>query len=273
MKVTANGLSFEVLDEGSGPAVLLLHGFPDSAALWRHQIPALVEAGHRVIAPDLRGFGESDRPADVTGYGMPTLLGDVLGVLDALEVDQVDVVGHDWGAALAWTVAMTLPARVRRLSVLSVGHPAAFFTDAVGQRERSWYMLFFQFPGVAEEALPRDDWALWRTVFGEYGDFDRYLADLSRPGALTAALNWYRANIRPETFGWTTFPQLPAVRCPVLGIWSDGDHHCGEAQMLASAQHVAGPWHYQRITGASHWIPLDAPAEVSRLLVEFLDGS
>ncbi len=271
MKITANGLSFEVLDEGSGPAVLLLHGFPDSSALWRHQVPALVAAGHRVIAPDLRGFGQSDRPADVAAYAMTTLVADVVGLLDVLEVEQADVVGHDWGAALAWTLAMAVPARVRRLAVLSVGHPAAFFTDPVGQRERSWYMLFFQFPGVAEEALPRNDWALWRTVFGEHGDVDRHRADLSRPGALTAALNWYRANISPETFGWTTVPPLPPVHCPVLGIWSDGDRYCGEVQMVASEQRVAGPWRYERVAGAGHWIPLDAPDQVNRLLAEFLD--
>jgi pimeloyl-ACP methyl ester carboxylesterase len=169
-------------------------------------------------------------------------------------------------------MAMTVPARVERLAVLSVGHPAAFFTEGVRQRERSWYMLFFQFPGVAEEALPRDDWALWRTVFGERGDHARYQADLSRPGALTAALNWYRANIQPETFGRTTAPPLPPVGCPVLGIWSDGDDYLGEAQMTASEQHVAGPWQYRRISGASHWIPLDAPDEVGRLLVDFAAG-
>ena len=118
--------------------------------------------------------------------------------------------------------------------MLSVGHPAGFFTDPVQQRERSWYMLFFQFEGVAEEALRRDDWALWRTLFGGHGDVDRYLADLDRPGALTAALNWYRANLPPAAFGVTHPSPLPPIGCPVLGIWSDGDHHCGEAQMLAS---------------------------------------
>lgn len=272
MRVEANGLTFEVAVEGEGPAVLLLHGFPDSSALWRHQIPALAAAGHRVIAPDLRGFGGTDRPADVAAYTLPTLIGDVLGLLDALGVQQAAVVGHDWGAALAWALAAAVPDRVQRLAVLSVGHPAVFFAEPLRQRERSWYMLFFQFPGVAEEALPRDDWALWRTVFGEGGDFDRYRADLGRPGALTAGLNWYRANLRPEAFGMTTAPPVPAVGCPVLGIWSDGDRFLGELQMTASAGHVTGPWRYARITGASHWIPLDAPEELGRLLVEFTAG-
>ena len=112
MTVTVNGLSFHVVDEGSGPPVLLLHGFPDSSALWRHQIPALVDAGHRVIAPDLRGFGASDRPEGVAQYTMPLLIGDLVGILDALGEQRADVVGHDWGAGIGWTLASLMPQRV-----------------------------------------------------------------------------------------------------------------------------------------------------------------
>jgi pimeloyl-ACP methyl ester carboxylesterase len=126
--LTVNGLSFHVIDEGDGPAVLLLHGFPDSSALWRHQVPALVDAGYRVIAPDLRGFGASDRPEGVAAYAMPTLVADVLGIIDTLDVERADVVGHDWGSGLGWTLAAVVPERVRRLVALSVGHPAGYFT-------------------------------------------------------------------------------------------------------------------------------------------------
>src|SRR5512142_786423 len=162
MRITANGISLNVVESGSGPAVLLLHGFPDSSALWRHQIPELVDAGYRVIAPDLRGFGESDRPDGIEHYTMPTLVGDVLGILDSLGVSRAAVVGHDWGAALGWALAALAAERVDRLAALSVGHPSGYLTDSIRQRELSWYMLFFQFVGVAEEALARDDWALLR---------------------------------------------------------------------------------------------------------------
>jgi pimeloyl-ACP methyl ester carboxylesterase len=235
MTVTVNGLSFHVVDEGAGPPVLLLHGFPDSSALWRHQIPALVDAGHRVIAPDLRGFGESDRPEGVAEYAMPTLVGDVVGILDALGVERADVVGHDWGAGVGWALATMVPQRVQRYVALSVGHPATYC--AVGS-------------GV--------QWTSSATS-----------PDLSRPGALTAALN-FRANLTPHAVAGRPGPPLPPVACPVLGVWSDGDVGCGEAQMLASEQSVTGPWRYHRITGAGHWIPLDAPDELSTLLVEFL---
>ena len=270
MAIEVGGVSLHVVDEGSGSPVLLLHGFPDSSALWRHQIPALVDAGHRVIAPDLRGFGASDRPDGVAAYAMPTLLADVLGILDAVGVERADVVGHDWGAGLGWVLASLAPQRVQRYVPLSVGRSTEYFLD-MRQREMSWYMLLFLFEGVAEEALRRDGWALLRAWMRDPVDIERYIAELSRPGALTAALNYYRANLPVEVLaGVADPPALPPVTCPVLGVWSDGDFGCGEAQMLASQRIVAGPWRYHRITGAGHWIPLDAPDELATLLVDSL---
>jgi pimeloyl-ACP methyl ester carboxylesterase len=266
-------VSLHVVDEGAGPAVVLLHGFPDSSALWRHQIPMLVEAGYRVIAPDLRGFGASDRPADVDAYRLEASVADILAILDQRGIEQADVVGHDWGAALGWALAGFVPDRVRSLVAVSVGHPAGYFTDTLRQREMSWYMLFFLPPGVAEEALPRDGWTLLRTwLAGQGGDLDRYVADLSRPGALTAALNWYRANLTPESFGMAVPLPLPSVACPVLGISSDRDVACGEAQMMASRDYVTGPWRHHRIAGAGHWIPLAVPDELGKLVIDHLRG-
>ena len=268
--VRAGGLSLNVVVEGEGPAVLLLHGFPDSWRLWRHQIPALVDAGLRVVAPDLRGFGDSDRPEDVDAYSLQSVIGDVGEILDALEIERAHIVGHDWGAAVAWVMASLVPQRVDRLVALSVGHPAEFRSAGLEQREKSWYMLLFQFRGIAEEAMQRNDWHLLREFLRGDGDVDRYISDLSRPGALTAGLNWYRANIPPEALFTGDPIVLPPVACPTLGIWSSGDHYLTEELMVRSEHHVEGPWRYARIDGASHWIPLDAPAELNKLLVEFL---
>ena len=156
MRVTApDGLELEVTVEGSGEPVVLLHGWPDSSRLWRHQIEALTAAGRRVIAPDLRGMGGSDRPASVEGYRVKHAVADVLAVLDAVGAPQADVVGHDFGAAVAWATASFVPDRVRRLAVLSVGHPLAFRAAGLDQRALSWYMLLFQFEGVAEAVVRR----------------------------------------------------------------------------------------------------------------------
>lgn len=267
MEITVAGESFHVVVEGEGEPVLLLHGFPDSAALWRHQIPALVAAGHRVIAPDLRGFGASPRPVDVEPYRMRALIGDVLAILDALGVERTAMVGHDWGSSLGWTLAAFVPERVTRYAALSVGHAGGYLAS-MRQRELSWYMLWFLFDGVAEEALPRDGWALLREWLREPVDVERYVEDLSRPGALTAALNWYRANIAPESFGRP--PQIPPLSCPVLGLWGEHDVACGEEQMRGSGAFVTGEFRYERVPGAGHWIPLDAPEAVTAHLLGFL---
>ena len=269
MKSVALGdLTFAVLDEGDGSPVVLLHGFPDSHTLWRNQTAALVDTGHRVIVPDLRGFGASAQPEGVEHYDLLTLAGDVIGIMDTLGVEKAHVVGHDWGAALAWAFAAFVPDRVDRLVALSVGHPSAFGSVGFAQREKSWYMLLFQFEGIAEQWLSADDFANMR-AWARHPDMDRVVADLSRPGALTAALNWYRANVHPRTM---IEPPLvfPAIQASTMGVWSSGDFALEEAGMTRSKDYVAGPWRYERIEGAGHWMQLDAADEVSALLVDFL---
>jgi pimeloyl-ACP methyl ester carboxylesterase len=268
-RLEGDGVTLAVLDEGSGPAVLLLHGFPDSSLLWRNQVPALVDADRRVIAPDLRGFGESDRPEAVEDYAIRRSVADMVAVLNALDVERADIVGHDWGAGLAWALAAYLPERVGRLVVMSVGHPNTLRQPSIAQREKAWYQLLFQFTGVAEELIQRDDWKLFREMVGDAVDRERYVADLSRPGALTAGLNWYRANATPAQELERTRP-FPAVDVPTIGIWSSGDNFLTEDSMLGSREHVTGPWRYERIEGAGHWLQLDAPTQVNALLLEFL---
>ena len=203
--VQVSGISFHVEDHGSGKPVLLLHGWPDSAYLWRNQIPFLVNNGFHAIAPDLRGFGRSDRPEGVPAYSLQNVVGDVVGILDGLGIGPADIVGHDWGAAVAWFWAAVYPNRVHKLVVLSVPHPLAPRT--LRQREMAWYQLFFQFEGIAEAWLQHDDWALFREMLRGNWDVDRYIPDLSRQGALTASLNWYRANLAPRAPG-----RLPICR-------------------------------------------------------------
>jgi pimeloyl-ACP methyl ester carboxylesterase len=268
-RIAGDGVTLAVQDEGSGPAVLLLHGFPDSSHVWRHQVAALVEAGMRVVAPDLRGFGESDWPEAVEDYALTRSVADMLAVLDALDIERAHVVGHDFGAPIAWLLAAVAPDRVARLVAMSVGHPATRAQRTIEQREKTWYQLLFQFTGVAEQLLERDEWKLLREILRDDGDIERYLADLARPGALTAGLNWYRANLAPRR-ELEPRPLVPAVSAPVLGIWSSGDHYLTEDGMTRSAAFVTGPWRYERIEDASHWMQLDAPERVNELLLAFL---
>ena len=138
MRVDVDGVGIEYEVTGDGTPVVLLHGFPDSGRLWRHQVPALAEAGFKVIVPDLRGYGQSDKPMEVAAYRMDVLVGDVLAVMSASGADRAHVVGHDWGACIAWATALMRADRVDHLVVLSVGHPATFFADGYEQYQKSW---------------------------------------------------------------------------------------------------------------------------------------
>jgi pimeloyl-ACP methyl ester carboxylesterase len=268
MRSDVDGCVTEFEVAGAGRPVVLLHGFPDSGNLWRHQVPVLSVAGYQLIVPDLRGYGHSAKPADVDAYGLLQIAGDVIAMLDVLGIERAHVVGHDWGAALSWLLATLRPERVDHLVALSVGHPAAFAQAGLPQREKSWYMLLFQFPGIAEQWLSDNDWANFR-AWSQHPDADAAIAELTSGDSLTPALNWYRANVPPESLVAPPLV-LPPVQAPTMGVWSDGDRFLTEAQMTGSQEYVAGSWRYERLSGPGHWLQLEAPAEVSRLLADFL---
>jgi pimeloyl-ACP methyl ester carboxylesterase len=261
-------IEYDVHGPADGRAVLLLHGFPDSARLWRNQVGPLVDAGFRVIVPDQRGYGRSEKPAEVDAYNLLLLAGDALAVLDDAGAATASVVGHDWGAPIAWALASVAADRVERLVALSVGHPASFSRAGLAQREKSWYMLLFQFEGVAEQWLSADSWTRFRE-WADHPDHDATVAALEADGSLTPALNWYRANFSAGSLVQPP-PELPPVQAPTMGVWSTRDMALLEPQMTGSAAHCANGFRYERIEGAGHWIPLEAPDEVNRLLLDFL---
>jgi pimeloyl-ACP methyl ester carboxylesterase len=267
VRAEVNGVGIEYEVTGTGRPVILLHGFPDSGRVWRHQVPALVAAGFQVIVPDLRGYGKSDKPSDVASYAMPLLLADVIGVLDDLGVERAHVVGHDWGAAIAWAVATFYPQRVDHLAVLSVGHPSAFAAAGFAQREKSWYMLLFQFQGVAERWLSDNEWANFR-AWARHPDADEVIAELAA-GSLTPGLSWYRAIVPPESLLAPRL-ELPPVAAPTMGVWSSGDIALTEAQMTGSGERVSGEWRYEVLPEVGHWMQLEAPDAVNALLTDFL---
>lgn len=250
-------VALDVRVEGQGPAVLLLHGFPDSHAVWRRLSPLLVAAGHTVIAPDLRGYGASDAPRGRAAYRIDRLTSDVIQLLDALQLSQVHLAGHDWGAVIAWVLAGRNPGRFHSLTALSVGHPTAYARAGWEQKRKGWYTLLFQLPWLPEWMISRREFRHFRQWLKGYPETDRWIADLSRPGRLTAALNWYRANIFS-----VLFQRHPNSGVPTLGIWSTRDIALAEGQMTASSGFVDAPWTYERYEGNSHWIPLEAPEKL-----------
>jgi pimeloyl-ACP methyl ester carboxylesterase len=272
-RIAANGLTHFVRDSGgeAAPAAILLHGFPDSSAVWDRLTPFLVDAGYRVIAPDLRGFGETDMAPHVADYDIRTGAAvDVIAILDALKIDRAHLVGHDFGAPVAWVLAAQSPQRFYSLSALSVGHMRAFLTAGAEQKRRSFYILVHQLRGVCEWLYRRDDWALLRSHWKGARDPEETIRLLSRPGRLTAGLNWYRANaslarmLSPPKPGAMGEERVPI---PTLGVWSAGEKYLVEAQMVRSGDYVDSVWTYARLENASHWMQEDAPEALSKLLL------
>ena len=260
-RLPAAGLELRVRSAGEGPPILLLHGFPDAGTLWDPMLAGLVAAGHRVVVPDQRGFGESAAPAEVAEYRIDRIVADHLAVLDRLcPGEPVRVIGHDWGAVVAWCLALAHPHRVRALVALSVGHPRAYATAGLEQKRKGLYTLAFQFRGLAEHWLSRDDFAGLRRWAGQHPALAESVAWMSRPGRLAAGLAWYRANLVRVLFrAW------PPCDVPALGVWSSGDRFLSEDQMTGSARHMQAPWRYQRIEGAGHWLPLEQPDRMNAL--------
>jgi pimeloyl-ACP methyl ester carboxylesterase len=264
----------------AGEPVVLLHGFPELSHSWRHQLPALAGAGYHAVAPDLRGYGGSDRPAAVDAYAAPALVGDVAGLIRALGHDSAHVVGHDWGGGLAWGLAGTRPAMVRSLTILNAPQgpvSARLRREDREQQAKSWYMLLFQFAGVAEAWLSDDDFAnLRRFVFDTAApeafppeDREVFVDALRRDGALTAALNYYRANMPPSS--WLRDPpEPPEITVPTMIIWGEADAYMHPLLLERSAATVTGPLRVERLPGVSHWVQQEAPDRVTALLLDFL---
>lgn len=264
LMLDVNGIRMHATTTGQGPTVLLLHGFPDTHAVWRKQVGPLAAAGYRVIAPDLRGYGRTEAPGGVYDYTLDKLRADVVGLLDALEIDKVILVGHDWGGLIGWQIAALSPHRVERFVAMSTGHPTAIARAGILQHLRMTYVLGFILPGIAEHTLRAGDWFLMRQFTSEPGQIEIWKRDLSAPGRLTAALNYYRANLN------LSFPHsYPRVRVPVMGLWSDRDPALGERQMRDSAHYVDGEFRFERIRDADHWLQLTAHERVNALLLDF----
>lgn len=294
-----NGIRLHYAESGSGDnLVILLHGFPEFWYSWRHQLTALGKS-YRVVGPDMRGYNLSDKPARVEDYRIDVLVEDVVGLIDHFGADKAAIVAHDWGAGVAWAVAQKYPERVSKLAVLQVP-PAAVWRANISLRQllRSWYMFFFQLPRLPEWAIGRKDFAALDKTFRDTvarkdtfsdADIELYKEALRRPGAVTAAVNYYRANVRRvmsqrNTRGTSARPGQPSeiktdqtktasdgrIRVPTLFIFGEQDFAILPATVSGVGKHIDAPYRELRIVDSGHWVQNEAAEEVNAALLEFL---
>jgi pimeloyl-ACP methyl ester carboxylesterase len=272
-------VNLHYVEAGEGPLVVLLHGFPEFWYSWRHQIPALVRDGYRVVAPDMRGYNTSEKPEGVDAYHIDRLADDVADFIEERGEESAHVVGHDWGAAVAWHLAGRHPDRLERLTIMNVPHPKTMLTWLKTPRQllKSWYMFFFQLPWVPEALIRAGDFAYARKVFqratvrrGAFTDEDieRYIAAYKEPGALTAMINYYRAAAR-HVGG---VGEWPVIDAPTLVIWGEQDVAL-RVEMAQPPGELVPNARVERLPDASHWVQVDRPSKVNSLLVDFLDES
>lgn len=281
--VETNGVNLHCVVQGEGPLVVLLHGFPEFWYSWRHQIPVLAER-FKVVAPDMRGYNLSDKPAGVESYTMDLLTGDVAGLIDAFGCERAHVVGHDWGGAVAWTFAATCPDLLDRLVVMNAPHPAVFVNNLRSNRRqmlRSWYMFFFQLPGLPEAAFRAFDyaqvrrafsgWAIDKSAFSE-ADLDAFARAAAQPGALAGGMNYYRAAFRGMTpsRAKAIAAGFPKIGSPTMIVWAEEDRALGKELTYGLDPYFTEPPLIHYIPDCSHWVQQEQPLLVNQYLMEFL---
>jgi epoxide hydrolase 4 len=275
--IQTNGISLNVAQAGpaDGPLMIPLHGFPEFWYGWKKHIPPLAAASFRVWAPDQRGYNTSDKPQSVRDYSLDTLAADVIGLIDAAGRERAIVVGHDWGAAVAWWVANNYPERLDKLVIINVPHPLVLrrlLRTSPRQLMRSWYMFLIQIPGLPEWIFGRNNWhgvvegLKTSSLPGTFtdADFDEYRRAWSQPGAFTAMLNWYRAMFR---YG-ARRPKHERITTPTLMLWGKKDKFIGpEGAELSRAMCDQGE--LVMFDENTHWLQHEWPDEVARRIVDF----
>lgn len=284
IEVDANGLRFHVLEEGEGDRLALcLHGFPELSYSWRHQLPLLGRLGYRAWAPDMRGYGRTERPTRTRDYAMEILIDDVVGLVHAAGCKKATIIAHDWGGLIAWHVAMRHPEVVDRLVVMNLPHPALLAREIRRgpQALRSLYALVFQIPWLPERMLSADghrridnaftSMAVDPTSFTDE-DLRRYREAASEPGALTAMLAYYRAYVRGGGAARQRALGFPRIDAPTLMIWGEHDTALGKETTIGTAEHVSDLT-VRYLPNASHWVQQEAPETVNAMLRAWLTGA
>jgi epoxide hydrolase 4 len=263
------------VEAGDGPLIVLLHGFPEFWFGWRLQIAPLAAAGFRVLAPDLRGYNLSSKPAGLAAYATDQLAADVRGLIRERGAESALLVGHDWGGTAAWATAMNHPEVVDRLAILNAAHPRRLQQGLRTPRQlrKSWYFFFFQPPGLPERLVRASDWRFFRTFLRDARppytpeDIERYVEAWSQPGAATAMLDYYRAAVRQSPK--RAAAQLRPIAAPTLVIWGQRDRYLGPELAEPARDDVPNLDRVERLPDASHWVHHDEAERVTQLLIDF----
>jgi pimeloyl-ACP methyl ester carboxylesterase len=263
------------VEAGEGPLVVLLHGFPEFWFGWRLQIAPLAAAGFRVLAPDLRGYNLSSKPAGLAAYATDQLASDVRGLIRERGAESALLVGHDWGGTAAWATAMHHPEVVDRLAILNAAHPRRLQQGLRTPRQlrKSWYFFFFQPPGLPERLVRASDWRFFRTFLRDARppytpeDIERYVEAWSQPGAATAMLDYYRAAVRQSPK--QAAAQLRPIAAPTLVVWGQRDRYLGSELAEPDRDDVPNLDRVERLPDASHWVHHDEAERVTQLLIDF----
>jgi pimeloyl-ACP methyl ester carboxylesterase len=258
---------------GNRPLVVLLHGFPEFWWSWRHQIPALADAGFHVVAPDMRGYHLSDKPRKVSEYGGDVLEADLAGLIRALGKEKAVVVGHDWGGVVAWSFAERHPHMLERLALVNAPHPERMGQGLRTLRQllKSWYIFLYQLPYVPEWLLTRNDFRILRSTFEGDGigpeAVEQYVEAAKKGENLRGAVNYYRASVRAVVMGKA--PPRQRIETPTLVVWGERDRFLGKELAIPDPRWVPNA-RVEFLPSASHWVQHDAPEQLNELLIEFL---
>lgn len=279
-----NGIKMHYVTMGEGPLIVFLHGFPEFWNSWRYQIPFFSKK-FKVVALDMRGYGETDRPSHMNDYRIEKLVGDTVELVHSISPEGAKaIVGHDWGGAISWATSMMAPSITEKLIVMNAPHPGVVQRNAFNnynQMQKSWYMFFFLLPDVPETVLTRNNFELLKNMFNisikrkdkfSPSDVESFVSSWNKKGGITGGLNYYRANLNADFWGnlYENIP-FPKIEVPTLQIWAEDDIFLGKELTDGTNEFINAPFFLRTIPNCGHWVQQEAPEEVNQIMSEFLE--
>ena len=280
-----NGIRMHYVTAGEGPLILFLHGFPEFWYSWRYQIPFFAKKHFEVVAPDMRGYGDTEKPNEISEYKIDKVVNDIIELIHSLSKERAIVVGHDWGGVISWFIAMSEPNVVEKLVIMDAPHPGLSLKKGLmnlTQLQRSWYIFFFLLQKVPEKILGANDFAFLKHVFEStinrknsitQSDIEQYVSSWSKEGGLSGGINYYRANLGADF--WENLGQsitYPRIMMPTLVIWGENDAFLGRELTENIGASIEAPYSLRFISNCGHWVQQEAPTEVNQIMKEFLSG-